>query len=375
MSTTRHGNENTDDAHRAVAGLSHPLLKGINVGLNVVCRVAQVRTEAEAHAMIWLTNYARLMRRTGDALSDELGLDKEKIREALSRPDFEGMKEFVSAVSALRRKFEDDLVKPAETHVSGVVRSAVKTALNERVPVRVEGKWRLGKTVVAEYEFLMNLHQAVWVETPTDNSERTFIDEVGRALGVSLSGGKKVAALRTQIKGVFATGMLKLFFVDEAHYLFPVETDTRPKRLDFVREIFDMRGVRLGIVLLCSEQYSLAMQDMLNHNTKWAPGQWDGREIPFPLRDSLKDHELAAIARWHAPQADKEAIAYLVEMAKANEGYAGKAVNCIKLARQIYLEDGKLTVDSIRKAQGQMEAPIRKLELATASRRLKGFRK
>jgi hypothetical protein len=62
-------------------------LRGIQIGLNVITRVARVRTERERSAMIWLHNYARLENLTADALSDELDLSKPDIRAALTDPE------------------------------------------------------------------------------------------------------------------------------------------------------------------------------------------------------------------------------------------------------------------------------------------------
>src|ERR1041384_5363250 len=96
-------------------------LRGINIGLNVITRVARVRPERERNAMIWLHNYARLENLTADALSDELDLSKPDIRTSLTDPDCEPqlLNKFIRSVETKRKEFESNLpdlvaTKPAK---------------------------------------------------------------------------------------------------------------------------------------------------------------------------------------------------------------------------------------------------------------------
>ena len=47
---------------------------GIEIGLNIVCRVGRTRSEPERRAMIWCANYARLLGLNADQLAERLRL-------------------------------------------------------------------------------------------------------------------------------------------------------------------------------------------------------------------------------------------------------------------------------------------------------------
>ena len=55
--------------------------------------------------------------------------------------------------------------------------------------------------------------------------------------------------------------------------------------------------------------------------------------MPFHLRDTMSDADLAAVARHHAPEFADGLIASLVEQAKASAGFCGVMVNTIRAAR------------------------------------------
>lgn len=361
MSSTRYAAPGSDPDDNSERHLSSKKLKGINIGLNVVCRVARVHKPEVAAAMIWLTNYANLKMLTADALSDELDLGKEEIRKVLSNAeaDSQTVARFQMKVAALRGAFdaERNRRRMVDSSVRTEIRYAVSYALEEQCPVEIIAKTRMGKTDSAREEYFDHMHEAVWINCPSDESETAFMCDLAHVLGLSTGGGKKTVQMRQQIKGVFATGMINLLFVDEGHFLFPADTrkDSKPRRLEFLRELFDMRGGHQGIVILATPQYSLSLNILIERSPRWAPGQWDGRVVRFHCRDTMNDGELTEIARWHAPDAEPDAIGQLVLMAKATEGFAGKMVNAIKLARRRYAEKGVLTKRAILQAQAQME--------------------
>jgi DNA transposition AAA+ family ATPase len=145
--------------------------------------------------------------------------------------------------------------------------------------------------------------------------------------------------------------------VDEAHFLWPINAVrkrlSRPRRLEFIREIHDTAGI--GIVLLTTPQHAELLHQCIQSNELWAPGQWDGRAQPFLLPEALDDADLEAIARWHGPDLADEAIAPLLAMAKSSEGYLGKMVKAIERARFFYASGGTIRAADILSAQRSME--------------------
>src|SRR5690348_6910929 len=114
MSSTRYALPNSDPDAAPERFLANAKLRGIQIGLNVITRVARVRSERERAAMIWLHNYARFQNLTADALSDELDLSKPDIRAALTDPESD-MQRFVRQVEKLRGEFEAKLDEPVRT--------------------------------------------------------------------------------------------------------------------------------------------------------------------------------------------------------------------------------------------------------------------
>src|ERR1041384_8088200 len=130
-------------------------LRGINIGLNVITRVARVRPERERKAMIWLHNYARLENLTADALSDELDLSKPDIRAALTDPDFD-LSRFVRQVEALRKKFEDGLPDLVQTKSTKILNEGLHMAKKMLKPIEVIGLTRMGKSIPGFNWYLRN---------------------------------------------------------------------------------------------------------------------------------------------------------------------------------------------------------------------------
>ena len=177
MSSTRYAPTEAASENAPERFLASGKLRGINIGLNVITRVARIRTERERAAMIWLHNYARLQNLTADALSDELDLSKPDIRAALTDPDAD-IARFVRQVEALRKKFEagiDDLV---QTKPTKILNEGMALALKRKVPVEIVGLTRMGKTVPAfDWYQRHAMDRGVFFTCPPDESERNFIWE------------------------------------------------------------------------------------------------------------------------------------------------------------------------------------------------------
>lgn len=357
MPSTRHAA--TPEASEAAPwrNLSADKLKGIQIGLNIITRVARIRTERERSCMIWLHNYARLQNLTADALSTELDLSKPEIRAALTDPDAD-LARFVRQVEIIRQKFEAGLKPLVDTEPTKIVRSGLAMALKHKKIVDVIGFTRIGKSVPALDWFKRNaMDRGIFFNCPSDESDRNFIWEWARAMGIGAGTGKKTCQIIPQIRSCLGTGMIELIVVDEGHFLWPVDQKAKPKRIEFLRSAFDMfNPAQIGVVNLTTSQHSISMNLALANNKRWAPGQWEGRAIPFHLPEVVSDKDLAAVARYHAPDFDDGMIAALVLHAKATAGFCGAMVNAIELARFLAEQQGakKVTANILLTAQKQM---------------------
>jgi hypothetical protein len=317
-------------------------IAGINVPLNIVARVARARAPEHTRSMIWATNYAKINGCSADALARAMDMDRADIRAALSDPDYDAAP-FHKAVCKLRKEFESGLRPLAGTRGRAVVLGAFDYAEAEKIPVEIVGKWRSGKTWPAWEQFLHRMDRSVWLRCPSDDAERTFIFDLARAMSIGVGNGAKPGQLRPRISSCFGKGLIELLVIDEAHYLWPSSLRGRsgrmakPKRLEFVRELYDLAiPAEIGVVLLQTPQVSDLMAEAIAAQECWAPGQWDGRADAVHLPEAMTDAELASIARWHEPALPDEALPVLIALAKASEGYVGKMVVAIKRARQLH---------------------------------------
>jgi AAA domain len=362
MSSTRYAEtpEGSDAAPERL--LASAKLRGINIGLNVITRVARVRSPEERSAMIWLHNYARLQNLTADALSGELDLDKPVIRAALTDPDAD-LSRFVRQVATLRKKFEASLPTLADIEPSRVVREGLNMALRRRKIVEIVGMTREGKTVPALDWFRRNaMDRGIYFDCPSEQNDRDFFFAFLAALGISGGTNKKNNQATPQIRACFGTGMIELIVLDEGHRLWPQDLKKRPSRIEFLRSLYDARNpAQIGVAIITTPQHTISMNIALDPkagNPRWAPGQWEGRAIPFHLPDVVSDADLRAVARHHAPDFADGMIDALVMHAKATQGFCGAMVNAIELAREKADNRGskKVTPDILLAAQKQMVA-------------------
>jgi hypothetical protein len=347
MSTTRTRPEGADRAPESY--LSSPQLAGININLSIIAQTARIAPERQRHAMLWLGNLAAnwprislvwerrgmlppiaaIGRMTADALAGELGLQVRDVREALTDPGYDHAL-FTPAVEKLRARFEAALPPLAETEPKRIVDQAFAYLGRMKKLGGVEGKWRAGKTESAEDCWLRNLHNTLWIDTPSDTPERSLVARVGAALGIGVGSGTKNCVIREKVPGALGRGLIERIIFDEAHFLMPPEPDMKPVRLEWVRELCGIRSV--SAMLLVTKQFADAMQKAMAVNTTWAPGQLIGRMPYWELPDALSDEDIGAIVKTHAPKASEPAVRAFVAFAKSSEGYVGAMVNAIQLA-------------------------------------------
>jgi hypothetical protein len=362
---TRYAPPGTDPEAAPERHLASAALRGINIGLNVVVRVAAVRTDRERRAMIWLTNYARLQGLTADALSERIGIPQDEVRAALTDPGAD-IRPFVRAVEAARANFEKFIPSLVRTAVTRDVTEAIEYAGETPGIVEIIGHNRTGKTESAWRLYLRMLDRALWIDCPEDDSDRTFLFEIARAGGIGTGTNKKPDQIRSQVKAIFGEAGVSVLFVDEAHRLWPSNPKTKPKRIEFLRSLVDAgKPPRVSVIVIATEQFAESLEAALDQSTRWAPGQWQGRAQRWVLPETLSDAELDAVARHHAPDAPEEVLRSLVLQAKASQGFCGIMVNTIRRAR--FIGKGKITRDSVDRAQIQM-ARGTKLEQAAQAK-------
>jgi hypothetical protein len=363
MSNTRYSDSPDDfSPEHALASAS---LSGINIPLTVVARVAGARGPVAGRPMIWLHNYALMRRLSADSLSESLGLDRSEIRASLTDPyaPASTIERFGAAVGKLRDSHDRSRRRLARTRASKMIHKVVKSALASRTPCEVIGRWRAGKSWSAWEAYQDDMDRAAWFRCPSDDTDRSFIFSLARSLGIGVGSGCKPGQLRPKILSCFGSGAIELLIIDEAHYLWPSTVSRsghlpKPKRLEFVRELYDLFiPSQVGIVLLTTPQHADLMSRAISGHETWAPGQWDGRVLRFSLPDSMSDDELADVARWHGPDLAESALPLLVEFAKASEGYMGKMVRAIELARSFFGSENGISRDAVGGAIRHMSTP------------------
>ena len=197
------------------------------------------------------------------------------------------------------------------------------------------GLTRIGKTTPAAHWFLRNLDTALYFACPEASSERDFLVEFGRAACVTTGGGSvNNSMMRERICEVFGPGGYTMIVLDEAHNVWQRGASRTPVRLEFLRRLRDTFGV--GVALMATPQFTEHLAASFRGDSKWAPGQYDGRVLTYHLPETLSDDDLAAVARHHAPEFETPLIDELVSFAKRSQGYCGAMVNLILRSREAF---------------------------------------
>ncbi len=380
---------NQEPSHAPERNLSDPSRRPITISLAIAAQACRIYDPRTRSACLWLANLAansqriqlcwqdRLLpdplgtvgRISEVELAAKLGLEPFEIYAALSGHPDADLPKFCAAVEKFRRDFESQLPPLIHTSDSDTIVAAFGTAADEHKIVTVSGKWRHGKTDESQRLWLKNLHRCIWVHCPPDNTERSFLNAIAGALGISANSGKKPTQLREQIKRAFGIGLIDCIIVDEAHNLWPSDlADAKPVRAEYLRELRDSLG--LGIMLITTEQFALSLALAVQHNTRWAPGQFLGRRAQFKLSDIHTDVEIRSIAKLHGqgllPDA---ALPILVEFAKAEEGYLGAMVTAIRQGLRVATANGRtLGLDDVAAALKQQRTDERVADLARVKR-------
>jgi hypothetical protein len=220
---------------------------------------------------------------------------------------------------------------------------------------------RNGKTETADWIHLKNMERTVYFVVPATESYSDFIFALGRAMGINTGGNKTITQIEAQARGMFGKTGISMLIADEGHNLWPTDITKKPKRIEFLRTLWDENKRTLGITVLSTPQSLISANLATAGSKRWAPGQWEGRIQRFHSEDEVSEADMAAVARWHAPEASAAIINQLVLFGKITSGFLGSMTNALERARNDAEEDGKpLTVAHVVNAQREM---IKKTDL------------
>jgi len=341
MSSTR-TSANPDD-FSAERGLSSPLISGINIGLNVIGRVARARTTEERRCMVWLHNYARLMQLTADALASDMGMSRFEIREALTDPACQHLTRFCSAVKSLRATYESNQPQLVKNRVSRCVRSGMEEAAEDRVCGIIIGPERVGKSEAFLDTYLREyMDRGILINCPEGRDMRSFITVLAAALGIHASRAKKNDHIRDQIMATFATGIIEILCIDEGQRIWPADLANHfPEKVEFIRTLWDNSEIQrrarrgrdggggLAIAVCATPQFGDDLNTAIGENRRWKPGQFEGRMRRSTTPDTLTSQEISSIARYMAPAFDDASIEQLTTVTLASPGLLGFLGNVI----------------------------------------------
>lgn len=343
MSSTRHQSPSADPDTAPERHTSDPSIAGINIGLNVIGRVARNRTDPQRRAMVWIHNYALHTRLTADMLSEDLDLSRAEIRAALSDPLFPHMTKFVEKTAALRARFEAQLPRICTNRVSETVRLAMLEAYEDSVFSLCVGPERVGKTTPFFDLFLRQyMDCGIFFTSPESRDMRSYIAAWATALGITTTRAKKNDLMRDQVCKTMETGIIRLVCMDEAQRNFPTDlAGAFPEKIEFQRTVWDTaeisrrarlgrdKGGGIGIVNMVTPQFEHDLCTALDTNRRWKPGQFEGRMRRSHTPDTLTETEVRAIARHHAADFDPASIDTLVAVTLASPGLLGFLGNVI----------------------------------------------
>lgn len=367
MSSTRYASD--PESFSPERYLASGKITGINIGLNIIGRVARARTIDQRRSMVWLHNYARLRQLTADQLGAELNLSQYEIRDALTNPAAEGIDRFCEAVAKARAEFETNLPRLAKNRIFRKTRDAVREAHEDKIMGLVIGAERIGKSEAFLDTYLREfMDRGVLISCPEGRDMRSFSVAICQALGITVGSAKKNETLREQIMSTFDTGVIEILCLDEVQRIWPTDLQRQmPEKIEFLRTLWDKaemgRRVRRGcdgagglaIAGCATPQFSNDLNIALEENTRWKPGQFEGRMRRTYLPDTLTRHEVAEIARLVAPEFDEAALEKVTLVTLASSGLLGFLGNIVGRIRYMArVEKRPITPELIDDAAREM---------------------
>jgi DNA transposition AAA+ family ATPase len=229
------------------------------------------------------------------------------------------------------------------TEVGAKVLEALNYAEDQKCLALVEGFARTGKTFVAKAWCAARPGRRRIVSLSEASSEKEFFREIAKALGAAASYGFKGNELRERVNDILRPGYITLC-IDEAHWLWPTRNlrEATPRRIEWVRCSLANYGV--SVAMISTHQFTRAQQQIEKH-TNWSSEQLIGR-IAFcaKLPDHLKRDDIAAVARFHLPEAEDRTIDFLVDYVIASKKHLASIDHGVKAARHEAHKAGRTTI-------------------------------
>jgi hypothetical protein len=229
------------------------------------------------------------------------------------------------------------------TEVGSKVLEALNYSEDQKCLALVEGFARTGKTFIAKAWCAARPGRRRIVSLSEASSEKEFFREIAKAVGAAASYGFKGNELRERVNDILRPGYLTLV-IDEAHFLWPQRNlrEATPRRIEWVRASLANYGT--PVVMIATHQFTKSQQQ-IEKNTNWSSEQLIGR-IAFcaKLPDRLPKEDIAAVARFHLPEAEDRSIAFLVDYVIASKKNLASIDHGVKAARHEAAKAGRASV-------------------------------
>jgi len=367
---------------------NHPLVQGINIGLNTIARVARARTVPQQRCMVWLHNYARLTQLTADSLGTDLGMSQVEIREALTDPGCTHVERFSKAVVSLREKFEAALPKLVRNRVFRAVENGMEEAACDKVFGLIIGPERIGKSEAFLDSYLRNyMDRGIIVTCPESRDQRSFVSVLAFALGIRASRQKKNDHIREQVITALSSGIIDVVCLDEIQRAWPADlVKNFPEKIEFLRTIWDTSeltrrarrgrdgGGGIAILGCATPQFADDLNTAILENRRWKPGQFEGRMRRTYTPDTLTENEVRNIARHMAPEFDEATLDQLTTITLASTGLLGFLGNVIGKIRYVARHESRaVTPDLVQEsARAMLRGTITERRAKDAAKKVRG---
>jgi hypothetical protein len=305
----------------------------------------EARAEAEKRPMTYAA--ARFVANCRDAAKQQLTawLERLCLDPAVA---IEGQWYFPNLIPVLRGHFskcaEAVRSRIADTANTRKVFEALEYSLAGDGITFIEGLARIGKTFAVKAWCDQRPGLARYVQVPATNDDMSFLRRIADALGISSSLSLKSTELRERIERTARSAKLAII-LDEGHLLLGVQDHRwrkRPTRIAWLMNELINYGVPIAI---CSTPQFVADKARIQDRTGWAWEQFDGRIGHFAALDQiLSPEDLKAVARFHLPEVNADALFGVVKYAQESSSYVAGIEHVTKRARYYAQRAGRSDV-------------------------------
>jgi len=297
----------------------------INVGRHIFAAALRTYREqgipsSQLDLLEWLYGYAFSdLDGSRSALERELGYDWARIFRTFTAamdPEQDSLPELCREIQRLQRKAAagggDSLV---QTVVTKQIFDALDYGRDMSTMVLITGQTGRSKTFAAESWLRAdNQGRGLYVRCPSSCSKRKIIRHLCRVSGIG-SAGKKTTDLEERIAGAFNARHIIIF--DEAGHLLPQHRTSSVECLEFVRDLHDMCGC--GVALVVTDVY---WDELLRGALGSYLEQFVGRikyQVRIP-RKIFKAGEIRPIVEAFTPKPSDELLAMAYRIASGESG-------------------------------------------------------